>query len=95
MTELLNDLLENVLLQIVPRNERARMWLDKLSMHCHSERTGELNPMASRVSYDAMRFELQMVITLQGSDPAQKLLYDQAEHLLKQLEASVTEFRMP
>lgn len=85
----LYELLGNVLTSIEPRNERALIWLDRLILRCHEIAKVDLNPIASRASIQTMRFDFSSLVLLQGNDPAQKELYDQANHLLKQLVSSV------
>jgi hypothetical protein len=84
----LDDLLANVLTAIEPRNERARIWLDRLILRCHEISKAKLDPIALRASIQAMRFDFASFVMLQGSDRKQKELYDQVNHLLEQLTAS-------
>jgi hypothetical protein len=84
----LDELLGNVLTSIEPRNERALTWLDRIILRCHEISKANLDPVALRASIQAMRFDFASFVLLQGSDPKQKELYDQVNHLLEQLTAS-------
>jgi hypothetical protein len=81
----LYELLGNVLTAIEPRNERALIWLDRIIFRCHEISKADLNPIARRASVQAMRFDFASFLLLQGADPKQKKLYEQANHLLEQL----------
>lgn len=71
---------------IQPRNERARTWLDRLILRCHTNAKTELNPVGHRASIKGMRFDFQLVRIIQGDDPAQEPLYLQIEDALTKLE---------
>lgn len=86
----LYELLGNVLAAIEPRNERARTWLDKMILSCHTHSRRELNPILHRATVTRLREEFQFVQITQGKDFKQRELYDQAEHLLTQLEDSAS-----
>jgi hypothetical protein len=82
------ELLGNVFTCIEPRNERARVWLDKLILRCHSQSAAEKNQIAQRAIIDGLHFDFQTFLLMQGKDREQKELYDQAQHLLTQLRAA-------
>lgn len=84
----LDELLANVLMSIEPRNERARIWLDRIILRCHEISKAHLDPIALRASIQAMRFDFASFVMLQGHDLKQKEFYDQVNHLLEQLTAS-------
>lgn len=88
---LLFELLGNVLTAIEPRNQRARTWLDKLIFRCYENSRHELTPFARKIAVETLKFDYQTVRIIQGKDLAQKELYEQAEHLLAQLESSIAE----
>jgi hypothetical protein len=85
---ILHDLLGNVLAAVEPRNERARMWLDRITLRCHEISKANLDPIALRASVQAMRFDFSSFVMIQGHDAKQKELYGQVYHLLEQMTAS-------
>lgn len=88
------ELLGNVLTAIEPRNERARTWLDELIFRCYESSKQELNPLGYQATVHALKFDYHTVRIIQGRDIAQKQLYEQADHLLTQLEMAADDRSM-
>ena len=84
----LYDLLSNVLTSVVPRNERARAWLDRIIVRSHALAKSQPNPIALRAIVEEMRHDFDLVLVIQGQDPKQREFYDQIQHLLNQIEQS-------
>jgi cellulose biosynthesis protein BcsQ len=89
------ELLGNVLTSIEPRNQRARIWLDKLILRCHFQSAVEQNQIAQRAIIEGLHFDFQTFLLMQGKDGKQKELYDQAQHLLAQLRSAAEPTQRP
>ena len=82
----LYERLGNALAAIAPRNERARTWLDKLRMRCHLNSKADLDVIANRASVEGIRFDLQVVMMMQGKEPNQQALFREVEEIVMELE---------
>lgn len=82
----LYERLAQVLASIEPRNERTRNWLDRLILRCQTSAKDDLDVFAHRASIEAIRFDLQPLLIIQGRDEEQKPLYRQVESLLTKME---------
>ena len=85
----LYERLAQVLASIEPRNERARNWLDRLILRCQTSAKDDLDVFAHRASIEAIRFDLQPLLIIQGQDEGQKPLYRQVESLLTEMEGAL------
>ena len=84
----LYELLGNVFTAIEPRNERARVWLDKLIVRAYAASKVEQNEIARAATVAGLKNDFELMKITQGRDARQGELYEQVEHLLKQLETS-------
>jgi len=82
----LYERLGNVLAAIQPRNDRARTWLDKMRMRCHLNSKADLDVIASRASVEGIRYDLQVVMMIQGKDARQQALFREVEGIVMELE---------
>lgn len=83
----LYEKLGSVLSSIHPRNERARFWLDKLIIRCHTNSKTDLDKFANAASIEGIRYDFQIVAIIQGNDE-QKGLYREVESILHELEVA-------
>ena len=81
--------LRAALSSIRPRNERARTWLDKLILHCLENSRRELDRFAHAASVQALQYDFDILMLIQGDDLKQKPLYVEVEKLLIEMESAV------
>lgn len=80
--------LGSVLSSIRPRNERARTWLNKLILHCLENSRRELDRFARAASVQALQYDFDILMLIQGDDLTQKPLYAEVEKLLIEMQAA-------
>ncbi|HUS36868.1 MAG TPA: hypothetical protein VM680_16095 [Verrucomicrobiae bacterium] len=83
------DKLGAALGSIRPRNERARTWLNKLLLHCLENSRRELDQFANAASVQALQYDFDILMHIQGDDLKQKPLYAEVEKLLIEMESSL------
>lgn len=78
-----------VLGSIRPRNERARTWLNKLILHCLENNRRELDGFAHAASVQALQYDFDILMLIQGDDLKQKPIYAEVEKLLIEMESAL------
>ena len=81
--------LGEALSSIRPRNERARTWLNKLILHCLENYRRELDRFAHAASIQALQYDFDILMLIQGDDLKQKPIYAEVEKLLIEMESSL------
>jgi hypothetical protein len=78
-----------VLSSIRARNERARTWLDKLMLRCLEDSRRDLDKFAHAASVQALQYDFDILMLIQGDDLKQKPLYAEVEKLLIEMESAL------
>lgn len=83
---ILYEQLAHVLTNIEPCNTLARSWMDRLILRCQTNAKENLDVFAHRACIEAIRFDLQPLLIIQGRDERQKPMYRQVELLPTKME---------